>query len=67
MLDQLWNKYDYDGNGGLDKKECRDLVNDVAAIIYKQRKNMIIHNYKSENFDDLFHLYDGDGSGMLDK
>jgi len=33
MLDELWEKYDYDKNGVLEKEECRDFIKEIGGII----------------------------------
>jgi len=62
-LDLLWNNYDYDGNGVLDRSECRDYIKAVAKYVEKDRAK----NYDEAQFDTLFDKFDDDKNGFIEK
>lgn len=56
MIDAIWQKYDYDGNGTLDFQETLNFVRDI-----------IDENITAEAFQDVFEEFDTDNSGTIDK
>ena len=55
MINQIWEKYDTDGNGELDYKEIKQYVRDVIGDI------------PDEIFQHVFNTFDKDDSGAIGK
>ena len=60
-VDQIWAKYDKDGNGTLSKAECRNYVQDMLALRGENPK------ISDTEYNALFALYDKDGNGVVSK
>lgn len=59
MIDNIWHKYDDDGNGYLDKDETRNFIIDSIGL-----ENL---EYADEVFEKVYKTFDEDGSGFIDK
>ena len=59
LLDEIWEKYDVDRSGDLDKEETKAMLMEIAAD-----KGL---TYRPEKFDSTFAMMDHDKSGTLDK
>ncbi len=60
-IDQIWAKYDKDGNGTLSKAECRKYVKDILKSMGEDPK------ISEEDYNALFAEYDKDGNGSVSK
>ena len=56
MIDDIWRKYDVDGNGTLDVEEARCFIREVLD-----------QNITDEAFDEVFKELDIDGSGTINR
>ena len=61
MIDQIWYKYDRDGNGDLDKEEIRLFVIDNIGNVGDG------DGISEDDFDEIFASFDLDGSGSIEK
>ena len=59
-VDEIWSKYDDDGNGYLDKEETKRFVQDTLA-------DMDAASFNDDDFDQCFREFDKDGSGTIEK
>jgi Ca2+-binding EF-hand superfamily protein len=60
-LDDIWEEYDKDGSGALDKAETKKLVNNKF-------KNILVDEaYTDEGFEQCFKEFDKNGSGTIEK
>ena len=55
----MWEKFDLDGNGDLDREETKEML---KAICAQNNKKL-----KQEAFDSTFMLIDRDMSGKIDR
>jgi len=62
-IDKFWTNVDYDQNGLLDKKECREFMKQLARCAAPERAQ----NYDEANFDGLFERFDEDANGFIEK
>ena len=60
-VDEIWNKYDDDGNGFLDKEETKHFVQDTLADMADGA------GFNDEDFDQCFREFDKDMSGTIEK
>ena len=60
VIDKLWNTYDADGSGALDKQESRQFVEDTLG-------NLGSDKFDGAAFDELFMTFDKDASGTVEK
>tara|TARA_B110000285_G_C14734050_1_gene427778 strand:+ start:279 stop:482 length:204 start_codon:yes stop_codon:yes gene_type:complete len=63
-LDEIWDKYDLDGNNLLDKDEAKPFISEICKLMIDKER---AQNYDPNNFDQLFEEYDDDGNGFLSK
>ena len=56
MVDTLWDKFDNDGSGSLDKFETKKFVTEVIGGAFDNAA-----------FDEIFTTFDKDASGTVDK
>ena len=63
-VDTLWEKYDADGNGTLDRVETRKFV---LECIEDQGVDMSARDKSDIEFDEIFRSYDTDGNGTVSK
>ena len=64
--DEIWNEFDQDGNGMLDKDEAFKFVRALSAKLndnFRYKKQI----FTKKNFEDLFDKFDTDKNGYLDK
>lgn len=61
-VDQIWDVYDDDGNGILDKEETRNFLYDYLKMIGANEDE-----FNDEVFDQIYGQIDEDGSGEIDK
>ena len=59
LVDKLWDQYDVDLNGELDKDEVKELTKDVMTTVGGQ--------FNKEDFDRTFLEMDNDGNGVIEK
>lgn len=63
QVEEIWNRYDEDGNGFLDKFECRMFLED-----YKAEHPLIeLDMSDDKKFEKVFAHIDTDNSGQIDK
>ena len=62
-IDVMWNHYDFDNNGYLDREEARGFVDQVSKCIGKERSK----NYNPDHFDYLFDKFDENQDEYLTK
>ena len=60
-VDEIWSKYDDDGNGYLDKEETKKFVQDTLSDMADGA------GFNDEDFDTCFKEFDKDGSGTIEK
>ena len=60
-VDEIWSKYDDDGNGFLDKAETKTFVMDTLSDMADGA------GFNDEDFDQCFREFDKDGSGTIEK
>ena len=60
-VDEIWGKYDTDGNGNLDKDETKQFVRDTLSDMSDGA------GFNDEDFDQCFREFDKDGSGTIEK
>jgi len=61
VIDQMWEKYDVDNSGDLDKEETKMFVRDTLGNLGSGVE------MTDEAFDELFKTFDKDGSGTIEK
>ena len=66
VVDELWDKYDTDGNGELDKDETRNLIKECMNNLNKNHHRNL-EQFSDEAYDKLFERIDRDGNGTIDK
>lgn len=62
-IDKIWEQYDEDRNGYLDKEEARKFIEDMSDTLLKS----LGHHLSKRVFDDVFEHFDLDKSGTIDK
>ena len=60
-VDDIWDKYDNDGNGVLDKEETKQFVIEQLQEIEEGKQ------FDDDDFDECFRNFDVDGSGTIDQ
>ena len=60
-VDEIWTKYDDDGNGYLDKEETKRFVQDTLSDMADGA------GFNDEDFDQCFREFDKDNSGTIEK
>ena len=60
-VDEIWSKYDTDGNGTLDRSEMRTFVLETL------RTSGVNKNLSQEEFDQIFAQFDVDESGVIER
>ena len=60
-VNDIWEEYDKDGNGCLDKQETKAFVKNTLS---EMNDNASI---EEQDFDDTFKEFDKDGSGTIEK
>ena len=63
-VDDIWGEYDTDGNGSLDREECRRFI---MQTIKEFAGETAIENFSHEDFEFTFRLFDTDRNGTIDK
>jgi len=61
IVDEIWNQYDIDGNGSLDKNEIRQFVNEYLPEFNPE------FEFSEPKFEQIFEEFDIDGDGTVDK
>lgn len=62
MIDTIWDQYDEDGSGDLDKDETRRFVEETLNNLGGEDQVLT-----DEEFERRFELFDKDGSGSIEK
>ena len=62
-LDKVWDQYDGDKNGYLDKVESEKFIEEVAGAIDQDRA----YNYDKSKFKELFERFDDNKDWLLSK
>ena len=57
----MWDTYDADNSGSLDKEETKKFIKDTLVKIKPG------HDFSDEIFDKMFKSFDTDGSGTVEK
>ena len=60
-VEEIWNKYDDDGNGYLDKEETKHFVKDTLTDMSDGV------GFNDDDFDQCFREFDKDNSGTIEK
>ena len=60
FTEQMWDKYDRDGSGTLDKPQCIQFLNDIFSEAAGDMNSVMLSN---EDLEILFEDLDLDGSG----
>ena len=60
-VEAIFEKYDTDKSGTLDKKECKKFVEEKLVEMLGSDK------YDESQFESIFQAFDTDGSGSIDK
>ena len=60
-IDKIWDDYDEDGSGDLDKEETKKFVIDTM------KRLGVDEGFTDEAFNEMFDSIDDDGSGVLGK
>ena len=61
VIDQIWDTYDVDKSGALDKAETKKFVQDTLGNLGSGDE------FSDEAFDEVFATFDKDGSGQVEK
>ena len=61
-VDAIWDKYDTDLNGSLDKEETKRFVQDTISDVADTTQV-----FNDRDFDQCFAEFDVDGSGTIEK
>lgn len=61
VIDQIWDTYDVDESGSLDKEETRRFVQDTLGKLGSDDE------FSEEAFDQVFLTFDTDESGFVEK
>ena len=59
----MWDEYDVNGNGYLERDEAKKFIDKISKCIGKDRAKF----YKRDKFDQLFDEFDEDANGILSK
>ena len=62
-VDDIWNQYDKDGNGHLDKEETRKFVQNTLVEMSGGSGD----DFSDEDFEACFKEFDKDESGTIEK
>jgi hypothetical protein len=62
MIDNIWEQYDADKSGELDKEETRAFIKDTYSKLPSGTGS-----YDEAQFNDVFNTFDTDGSGTIEK
>lgn len=60
-MDELWQKYDADGSGTLEKPEARRFINDTMKNLGSN------DSFTEETYDEVFAEFDEDKTGKISK
>ena len=60
-VDEIWGKYDRDGNGNLDKEETKQFVRETLSDMADGA------SFNESDFDMCFREFDKDNSGTIEK
>merc|ERR1712046_261104 len=60
VIDQIWDTYDVDKSGALDKEETKKFVQDTLGNLGSGDE------FSDEAFDEVFATFDKDGSGTVE-
>ena len=61
VIDQIWDTYDVDKSGALDKEETKKFVQDTLGNLGSGDE------FSQEAFDEVFATFDNNGDGMIEK
>ena len=61
VIDQIWDTYDVDKSGALDKEETKKFVQDTLGNLGSGDE------FSQEAFDEVFATFDKDNSGTVEK
>ena len=61
VIDQIWDTYDADKSGALDKEETKKFVQDTLGGLDSNDA------FSDEAFDEVFATFDKDNSGTVEK
>ena len=61
VIDQIWEKYDADKSGALDKQETKSFVQDTLGNLGSG------DDFSDDAFDEVFKTFDKDNSGTIEK
>ena len=63
-VEDIWGEYDTDGNGCLDREECRRFI---IQTIKEFAGEQAVENFSHEDFNFTFKIFDTDRNGTIDK
>ena len=61
IIDIIWEKYDEDDSGQLDKAESKPFINEIFGDLSQDKETA------DELFENIFNEFDDDRSGTIDK
>ena len=61
VIDQIWETYDVDKSGALDKEETKKFVQDTLGNLGSGDE------FSDDAFEEVFKTFDKDGSGTVEK
>ena len=64
-VDDIWDEYDRDGNGTLDRDETKRFICTTLSEFTGQPVEF--DAFSQEDFDSAFDMFDRDNSGTIDK
>ena len=65
VVENVWNKYDADGSGQLDRGEATAFVMDSLTQMNSDKQEQ--YEFRPEDFEVFFRELDKDGSGTIEK
>lgn len=60
-MDEIWEEYDTDNSGSLDKNEAKRFIKNTLTEFYDES------DISDGDFEAAFHEFDKDGSGTIEK
>ena len=63
MIDRIWDEYDTDKSGDLDKEETRKFVEQMLGVMVSGSDGKV----SDAEFENIWQQFDDDGSGLIEK
>ena len=64
LIDEIWDKYDIDNSGALDREETKRFVMETLSDL---SDDGCVANFSDSEFDQCFAEFDKDGSGTIER